>query len=83
MIHAHPDPNVAAHCAAVVQEAHENNSEERGERIIVCSTLFENRHADEGGHYLRLFGSFSWTQKRNARIDLIGSASGHLCVAKL
>jgi hypothetical protein len=50
VVHAHPDPNVAAHCAAIVREAHENNSEDRGETIIVCSALFESGHTGEGGH---------------------------------
>ena len=50
VIHAHPDPHVAEHCAVIVREAHENNSEERGERVIVCSALVESGHAGEGGH---------------------------------
>ncbi|KAJ7056635.1 IucC family-domain-containing protein [Mycena amicta] len=49
VVHAHPDPDVAKHCAAIVREAYENTSEERGERLIVCTSLVEKGHAGEGG----------------------------------
>ncbi|KAF7327459.1 hypothetical protein MKEN_00324200 [Mycena kentingensis (nom. inval.)] len=50
VVHTHPDPDIAKHCAAIVREAHENTSEERGERLIVCTSLVEKGHAGEGGH---------------------------------
>ena len=71
VVHAHPDPNVAAHCAAIVREAHEINSEERGERIIVCSALFESGHAGEGGHLpavIRIF-QLDTEEKRRDWLD--------------
>nr|GAT50190.1 predicted protein [Mycena chlorophos] len=59
VVHAHPDPDVAKHCAAIVREAHENTSEERGERLIVCTSLVEKGHTGEGGDeyaVIRVFG---------------------------
>jgi hypothetical protein len=50
VVHAHPDLRIARHCGAIIREAHENNSEERGERLIVCSALVESGHAGGGGH---------------------------------
>ncbi|KAG5642423.1 hypothetical protein DXG03_002797 [Asterophora parasitica] len=49
VVHAHPDGEIAKHCAAIVREAHENTSEERGERLIVCTSLVESGHSGEGG----------------------------------
>lgn len=50
VVHKHPDGEVAKHCAAIIREAHENMSEERGERLIVCTALVESGHSGEGGH---------------------------------
>ncbi|KAJ6630971.1 IucC family-domain-containing protein [Mycena sp. CBHHK59/15] len=50
VVHAHPDGEIAKHCAAIIREAHENTSEERGERLIVCTSLVESGHSGEGGH---------------------------------
>ncbi|KAJ7086117.1 IucC family-domain-containing protein [Mycena belliarum] len=50
VVHTHPDGEVAKHCAAIIREAHENTSEERGERLIVCTSLVEKGHAGDGGH---------------------------------
>ncbi|KAF8633216.1 hypothetical protein AX15_001452 [Amanita polypyramis BW_CC] len=58
VIHAHPDGEVAKHCAAIVREAHENASDQRGEKVIVCSALVESGHLGEEGHLpavIRLF----------------------------
>ena len=49
VVHAHPDGEIAKHCAAIIREAHENTSEERGERLIVCTALVESGHNGEGG----------------------------------
>lgn len=49
VVHANPDGEIAKHCAAIIREAHENTSEERGERSIVCAALVESGHS-EGGH---------------------------------
>lgn len=71
VIHAHPDQEVAMHCAAIVREAHENNSEERGETIIVCSALVESGHAGEGGHLpavVRIF-QLNTEEKRRDWLD--------------
>ena len=50
VVHAHPDGEIAKHCAAIVREAHENNSEQIGERLIVCTALVESGHSGKGGH---------------------------------
>ncbi|KAF7375204.1 hypothetical protein MSAN_00407000 [Mycena sanguinolenta] len=50
VVHTHPDGEIAKHCSAIVREAYENTSEERGERLIVCTSLVESGHAGEGGH---------------------------------
>ncbi|KAJ7183177.1 hypothetical protein C8R46DRAFT_1066173, partial [Mycena filopes] len=50
VVHTHPDGEIAKHCAAIIREAYENTSEERGERLIVCTSLVEKGHAGEGGH---------------------------------
>ncbi|KAJ7678472.1 IucC family-domain-containing protein, partial [Mycena rosella] len=50
VVHTHPDGEIAKHCAAIIREAHENTSEERGERLIVCTSLVESGHAGKGGH---------------------------------
>ena len=68
VIHTHPDAKVAEHCAAIVREAHENTSEERGERVIVCSALVESGHAGEGGHLpavIRIFQLDSEEKRRD------------------
>ena len=68
VVHAHPDPDVAKHCSAIIREAHENNSEERGEKLIVCSTLVESGHAGEGGHLpavIRIFQLDTEEKRRN------------------
>ncbi|KAG5652765.1 hypothetical protein H0H81_003703 [Sphagnurus paluster] len=49
VVHTHPDGEIAKHCSAIIREAHENTSEERGERLIVCTALVESGHAGEGG----------------------------------
>ncbi|KAF8896585.1 hypothetical protein BD779DRAFT_1496720 [Infundibulicybe gibba] len=59
VVHAHPDGEIAKHCAAIIREAHENGSEVRGERLIVCTALVESGHAGENGHLpavIRVFG---------------------------
>ena len=71
VIHTHPDPKVAEHCAAIVRESHENQSEERGERVIVCSALVESGHAGEGGHLpavIRIF-QLDTEEKRRDWLD--------------
>ncbi|KAJ6570145.1 hypothetical protein DFH09DRAFT_1154136 [Mycena vulgaris] len=50
VVHTHPDGEIAKHCAAIIREAHENTSEERGERLIVCTSLVESGHAGKDGH---------------------------------
>ncbi|KAG6857212.1 hypothetical protein H0H87_007631 [Tephrocybe sp. NHM501043] len=49
VVHTHPDGEIAKHCATIIREAHENVSEERGERLIVCTALVESGHSGEGG----------------------------------
>ena len=59
VVHVAPDSGVAKHCAAIVRECHENNSEARGERLIVCTSLVERGHADTDGvtpSVVRVFG---------------------------
>ncbi|KAI0031192.1 IucC family-domain-containing protein [Vararia minispora EC-137] len=46
VVHTHPDDEIAKHCAVIVRECHENGSEERGERLIVCTSLVEYGHAE-------------------------------------
>jgi hypothetical protein len=50
VVHRHPEGEIAKHCAAIIREAHENTSEERGERLIVCTSLVESGHAGKDGH---------------------------------
>lgn len=59
VVHTHPDGDIAKHCSAIIREAHENTSEERGERLIVCTALVESGHSGEGGNdpaVIRIFG---------------------------
>ncbi|KAG6888932.1 hypothetical protein C0995_004945 [Termitomyces sp. Mi166 len=59
VVHRHPSGETAKHCSAIIREAHENTSEERGERLIVCTALVESGHSGEGGHIppvIRVFG---------------------------
>ncbi|KAF8071691.1 IucC family-domain-containing protein [Lyophyllum atratum] len=59
VVHSHPDGEIAKHCSAIIREAHENTSEERGERLIVCTALVESGHSGEGGELpavVRVFG---------------------------
>ncbi|KAF5359778.1 hypothetical protein D9756_003207 [Leucocoprinus leucothites] len=59
VVHAYPDGDIAKHCAAIIRECYENTSEERGERLIVCTSLVESGHAGEGGDVppvIRVFG---------------------------
>ncbi|CAA7267093.1 unnamed protein product [Cyclocybe aegerita] len=50
IVHKNMDSQVAKHCAAIVRECHEDGSEERGERLIVCTSLVEKGHAGLNGH---------------------------------
>ncbi|PPQ77137.1 hypothetical protein CVT25_010831 [Psilocybe cyanescens] len=50
VVHAHPNGEIAKHCAAIVRECHEDTSEERCERLIVCTALVESGHAGKDGH---------------------------------
>lgn len=59
VVHVAPDGDVAKHCAAIVREYHENDSEARGERLIVCTSLVERGHAGTDGvtpSVVRVFG---------------------------
>jgi hypothetical protein len=47
--HVEPDSEIAKHCGAIVRECHENGSEARGERLIVCTSLVEHGHAGTDG----------------------------------
>ena len=50
VVHTHPDGEVAKHCSLIIREAHENTSEDHGERLIVCTALVESGHCGEDGH---------------------------------
>jgi hypothetical protein len=59
VVHTHPDGEVAKHCSLIIREAHEITSEDRGERLIVCTALVESGHSGENGHLpavVRVFG---------------------------
>jgi IucA / IucC family len=47
--HVAPDSEIAKHCGAIVRECHENGSEARGERLIVCTSLVERGHVGTDG----------------------------------
>jgi hypothetical protein len=49
VIHSNPDDEIAKHCAVIVREYHEDRSDERGERLIVCTSLVESGHAGTDG----------------------------------
>ena len=44
VVHKHPDGEIAKHCAAIVHECYELGSEEKGERLVVCTSLVERGH---------------------------------------
>ena len=48
--HVHPDGDIAKHCSAIIHENYEIASEERAERLIVCTALTECGHRGEGGN---------------------------------
>jgi len=59
VVHVEPDSDIAGHCSAIVRECHENDSEARGERLIVCTSLVERGHAGTDGvtpSVVRVFG---------------------------
>lgn len=59
VVHAHPDGEIAKHCAALVREYHEGREEERGECMIVCTSLVEHGHNAPDGDVppvIQLFG---------------------------
>ncbi|KAH9975944.1 hypothetical protein BGW80DRAFT_1457476 [Lactifluus volemus] len=59
VVHVMPDSDTACHCSAIMRECHENGSEARGERLIVCTTLVERGHAGTDGitpSVVRAFG---------------------------
>lgn len=59
VVYDHSDGEIAKHCAAIIRECYENTSEEREERLIVCTSLVESGHAGEGGDIppvIRVFG---------------------------
>ncbi|KAG6830045.1 hypothetical protein H0H92_002463 [Tricholoma furcatifolium] len=68
VIHKHPDGEIAKHCSAIVREAHENTSEERRERLIVCTALVESGHGGEGGDIPAVIRVFELTTE-DARIE--------------
>jgi len=47
--HLDPDSEIAKHCGVIVRECHENGSEARGERLVVCTSLVEYGHAGTDG----------------------------------
>jgi len=49
VVHVEPDGEIAKHCGAIVRECHENGSEARGERLVVCTSLVECGHAGTDG----------------------------------
>jgi len=57
--HVGPVSDIARHCGAIVRECYENDSEARGERLIVCTSLIEHGHAGTDGvtpSVVRVFG---------------------------
>ncbi len=50
IVHSNSDGEIAKHCGAIIRECHEDSSEERGERLIVCTALVESGHAGTDGH---------------------------------
>ncbi|KDR79021.1 hypothetical protein GALMADRAFT_64371 [Galerina marginata CBS 339.88] len=50
VVHSHPNGDVAKHLSAIVRECHEDTSEDRGERLIVCTSLVESGHSGPDGH---------------------------------
>jgi hypothetical protein len=49
VVHSNPDGEIAKYCGVIVREYHEDKSEERGERLIVCTSLVESGHAGTDG----------------------------------
>lgn len=50
VVHSNPKGDIAKHCAAIVRECHEDGSEDRNERMIVCTSLVESGHTGKDGH---------------------------------
>jgi len=50
VVHSNPNGEIAKHCAAIVRECHEDRSEDRSERMIVCTSLVESGHTGKDGH---------------------------------
>ncbi|KAJ3504978.1 hypothetical protein NLJ89_g7657 [Agrocybe chaxingu] len=68
IVHQNTDSQVAKHCAAIVRECHEDGSEERGERLIVCTSLVEKGHAGLNGHLPAVIRVFELdTQEKRLR----------------
>lgn len=59
VVHSNPNGEISKHCAAIVRECHEATSEDRNERLIVCTSLVEKGHNGKDGHLpsvVRTFG---------------------------
>lgn len=81
-VYNHPDSDLAKHCAAIVRESHENTSEERGERLIVCTSLVESGHSGVNGNIpaiIRVF-KLDTEEKRIAWLDRLVQSYATLCI---
>lgn len=68
VVHSHPDGEIAKHCAAIVRECHESTSEDRNERLIVCTSLVEKGHAGTDGNVYSVVRVFDLdTQEKRLR----------------
>ncbi|KAJ7595950.1 IucC family-domain-containing protein [Mycena floridula] len=71
VVHANPDGEIAKFCSAIVREAHELTSHQKGEQLIVCTSLVESGHAGKDGHIpsvIRVF-QLDTEQKRLLWLD--------------
>lgn len=71
VVHANSDSEIAKHCATIIREAHELTSDEKNERLIVCTALVESGHAGEGGDIpavIRVF-DLDTEEKRSQWLD--------------
>jgi hypothetical protein len=50
VVHSNPNGEIARHCSVIVRECHEDGCENRGEQMIVCTSLVESGHAGKDGH---------------------------------
>ena len=66
VIHVNPDNYIAQHCAVIIRQGYGDISEDKSDRLIVCTALTESGHAGANGHLpsvIRIFGLDKQTKR--------------------